>query len=140
MDPRHEALASDLNAVCLHLLRQLRQSDRALRITPARLSALSVLVFGGPRRLSELADAEQVSAPTMSRIVAAVEEAGLVEREAHPGDARAVRLRATAAGRRTVYRGRRLRARRLATQLATLSHADRRRLERAVAILRRLEQ
>ena len=138
MDARHEALASDLHAACLRLLRRVRLADRALGVTPARLSALSVLVFGGTRRLTELAEAEQVSAPTMSRIVAGLEAAGLVERRTHPGDARAVELRATPAGRRTVHRGRRLRVERLAAQLGTLSHADLRRLERAVPILQRL--
>jgi DNA-binding MarR family transcriptional regulator len=139
LDARLETLATDLHAMSLHLVRRLRRADRALGITPARLSALSVLVFGGPRSVSELAEAEQVSRPTMSRIVAALEQAGLVQRQAQAADARAVRLVPTADGTRVMRRGRRLRVRQLATELAVLPKADLRRLERAVEILGRLE-
>ncbi|MBW3537268.1 MAG: MarR family transcriptional regulator [Actinobacteria bacterium] len=72
-------LAQQLNSVAIHLVRRLRRADESLGITPARLSALSVLVFGGPCTLTELAAAEQVAGPTMSRIVAALEEAPFVE-------------------------------------------------------------
>src|ERR1700682_719948 len=64
--------AGRLHSVAIHLLRRLRVSDLASGIGPAQLSALSVLVFGGPRSLGELAEAEQVRPPTMSRIVAGV--------------------------------------------------------------------
>jgi DNA-binding MarR family transcriptional regulator len=137
---RVETLAADLHAASLHLLRRLRTSDQALGITPARLSALSVLVFGGPRTLRQLADAEQVSPPTMSRIVAALESAGLVERRPDPRDARAVRLSPTAEGRRTMRRARRLRVEQLARQLQSLPERDLARLERAVEVLRHLEE
>jgi DNA-binding transcriptional ArsR family regulator len=70
--------ADRLHSAAIHLLRGLRKRDRESGIGPAQLSALSVLAFGGPRSLAELADAEQVRPPTMSRIVAALERAGLV--------------------------------------------------------------
>ncbi len=75
-------------------------------ITPARASALSVLVFGGARSLSELAKAEQVTPATMSRLVAAMEAEGLVRRYPDVSDARAIRLEATTKARRILERGR----------------------------------
>ena len=135
-----EHLASELNSVAIHLVRRLRRSDESLGITPSRLSALSVLVFGGPCSLNELAAAEQVSGPTMSRLVAALEADGLVRREPHATDARAVRLSATAAGRRVMERGRRARVERLAAELRRLTPAERRTIAQATRLLRDLEQ
>src|SRR5215472_16823368 len=89
--------ADQLHSTAIHLLRRLRVRDRESGIGPAQLSALSVLVFGGPRSLGELADAEQVRPPTMSRIVSGLEKAGLVKRE-ETEDGRRVRLVATAKG------------------------------------------
>ena len=74
--------ADKLHSAAIHLLRRLRVRDRESGVGPAQLSALSVLVFGGPRSLGELADAEQVRPPTMSRIVSGLAAAGLVRREA----------------------------------------------------------
>ena len=138
VDP--EQLAAELNSVAIHLLRRIRSTDASLGVTSARLSALSVLVFGGPRSLSQLAEAEQVAAPTMSKMVAAMELDGLVRREADPQDGRAVRLIATRKGRDLMERGRRLRVTRLAAELRALSAADQVALARATRILRTLEQ
>ncbi|HXX01836.1 MAG TPA: hypothetical protein VEJ00_11510, partial [Candidatus Acidoferrales bacterium] len=63
------SLADRLHSVAIHLLRRVRKQDVETGEGPARLSALSVLVFGGPKTLGELAAAEQVKPPTMSRIV-----------------------------------------------------------------------
>ena len=68
-----ENLADRLHSTAIHLLRLVRVQDAATGIAPARLSALSVLVFGGPMSLNQLAQAEQVRPPTMSRIVDALE-------------------------------------------------------------------
>ncbi|MGA7856601.1 MAG: hypothetical protein WCA11_01650, partial [Terracidiphilus sp.] len=65
-----QRIADQLHSAAIHLLRSVRTQDRSLGVGPAQLSALSVLVFGGPRSLTELAEAEQVRPPTMSRIVA----------------------------------------------------------------------
>ena len=130
-----QELALRLHAAAIHLLRRLRQEDAALGVSPARASALSVLAFGGARTLGELAAAEQVTAPTMSRLVAALEADGLVAREPDPADGRAVRLRATAAGLRLIERGRTRRTARLAARLEALAPAERAALERAVALL-----
>src|SRR2546429_9690178 len=97
--------ADKLHSAAIHLLRRLRVRDRESGVGPAQLSALSVLVFGGPRSLGELADAEQVRPPTMSRIVTGLERAGLVRRHATE-DGRRVRLEASAKGRKILEAGR----------------------------------
>jgi DNA-binding MarR family transcriptional regulator len=134
-----EQLASELNSVAIHLLRRIRTADASLGVTPARLSALSVIVFGGPLSMTDLASAEQVAPPTMSKLVAALEHDGFVRREPDPRDGRAVRLIATRSGQRLMQRGRRLRIGRLTAELGTLSPADQAVLQRAAHILRALE-
>lgn len=138
-DPTEE-LALGLHAAAIHLLRRVRQADSSLGVTPARLSALSVLVFGGPRTLRQLADAEQVAGPTMSKIVAALERDGLVRREPDSDDRRAIRLSATPSGRRLMMAGRSRRVARLVQELDGLSRSERATLRDAAAILRRLEK
>ena len=130
--------ADRLHSAAIHLLRRLRREDTATGLAPARLSALSVLVFGGPMNLTGLAAAEQVQAPTMTRVVQALEAEGLVRREAIPADKRGVTLVATAKGRRILDAGRRRRVSRLAEDLSRLPAAERDVLERAAGILERL--
>src|SRR3954464_6250973 len=101
-----EQVASALNSAAIHLLRRLRKEDEALGLSAARLSALSVVGFGGPQTLSGLATAEQVSRPTMSRIVAALERARLVERIADEGDGRVQWIHITPNGKTVLERGR----------------------------------
>ena len=132
-DPLEET-ADRLHSVAIHLLRRLRREDEAAGIGPARLSALSVVVFGGPIRVTELARAEQVRTPTMTPIVAALERDGLLARAADASDARAVVLRATPRGRRLLMEGRSRRVRRLAADLRPLA-AEQRRTVRAAADL-----
>jgi DNA-binding MarR family transcriptional regulator len=125
-------VAQLVHASALRLLRLLRQEDAATGVGPARLSALSVLVFGGPRTLGELAAVEGVRAPTMSRIVGALVDGGLVRRRRPPGDRRTVMVAATAAGRKLMLAGRDRRVARLVqllketstSQLATLAEAS----------------
>ena len=131
-----EQLADALHSAAIHLLRKLRREDAATPLGPARLSALSVLVFGGPMRISELARAEQVRTPTITPIVAALEEAGLLSRETDERDARASILRATSRGRKLMRDARARRVGTLAAELRTLSETDRRVLERAASLLR----
>ena len=116
--------ADKLHSAAIHLLRRLRVRDRESGIGPAQLSALSVLVFGGPRSLSELADAEQVRPPTMSRIVSSLTAAGLVKREATE-DGRRVRLVPTGKGTRILWEGRKRRVESLANALVTLGEKER---------------
>jgi len=126
--------ADKLHSAAIHLLRRLRVRDRESGIGPAQLSALSVLVFGGPRSLGELADAEQVRPPTMSRIVTGLTAAGLVKREATE-DGRRVRLVATAKGTKILWEGRKRRVESLANALAALSETERGRLRELAELL-----
>jgi DNA-binding MarR family transcriptional regulator len=137
MESELEALATRLHSAAIRLLRNVRREDRASGLTGPRLSALSVLVFGGPQSLAGLAEAEQVTPPTMSRLVDALVTAGLATREAAMEDRRQVRIAATAKGRRLLEEGRTRRVRALAGQLADLSPAQRATLTRATAILER---
>ena len=116
-------IADRLHSAAIHLLRRLRIRDLESGIGPAQLSALSVLVFGGPRSLGELAAAEQVRAPTMSRIVSSLERSGLVKRKA-TDDKRRLRLEATAKGTKILQEGRRRRVESLAQALHGLSEAE----------------
>jgi DNA-binding MarR family transcriptional regulator len=135
---RTAELALRLHAAAIHLLRAVRVADAATGLTPARLSALSVLVFGGARTIGALAAAEQVSAPTMTRLVRALEADGLVRRAADASDGRRVRVRATARGRALLEAARARRVALLTARLASLDAAERDALEVAVAALERV--
>ena len=137
-DPRLARLADRLHSAAIHLLRRVRREDEAIGLSAARLSALSVIVYGGPIRVSALARAEQVRTPTMTPIVAALEREGLVAREADASDGRASLLRATPRGARVMQEGRRRRVARLAQELSRLPARDRQTLDQAVAILERV--
>src|ERR1039458_5569233 len=93
--PGPEAMAESLHSAAIHLLRKLRRADSASGLNAPRLSALSVIVFGGPLTLGQLAAAEQVRPPTMTRIVQALEAKGLVKKVANPEDRRTIHLSAT---------------------------------------------
>jgi DNA-binding MarR family transcriptional regulator len=104
-------------------------------LTAARLSALSVLVFGGPTSISGLADAEQVQLPTMSRLVNALEHVGLVERVRGGQDKRVSRVRATPKGVKLLREGQERRTKALARDLGELSDEDLQVLRSAAQIL-----
>jgi len=132
------ATADRLHSAAIHLLRRVRKEDAIMVEAPARLSALSVLVFGGPMSLGELAAAEQVKPPTMSRVVAGLERNGLVERFADSKDARRVRLCATARGVKLMKQGRRRRIQYLAQNLKRLPADELEGVGQAVEILERV--
>lgn len=131
-------VADALHSAAIHLLRGVRKEDERTGVGPARLSALSVLVFSGPLRLTELARIEQVRPPTMSKIVAGLEGAGLARRRTDVEDARAVRLEATARGTRLLQEGRRRRVERLARALLSLNDDEVDVVARAAAIVERI--
>ena len=133
-------LADHLHSAAIHLLRRVRRQDTATGEGPARLSALSVLVFGGPKTLKELAAAEQVKPPTMSRIVAGLARSRLISITTDPGDSRRVIIRPTAKGIRLLHEGRRRRVSDLAAHLEQLTSTERADLARAVEILRTMLQ
>jgi DNA-binding MarR family transcriptional regulator len=130
-----DELAARIHSAALHLLRRLAQEDRATGVSPARLSALSVLVFGGPRTIGALAAAEGVTPPTMTRLAAGLVADGLVERLDEPGDRRVVRLQASPTGRAALLAGRDRRVATLGAMLGPLTPKERRRLDQAAAII-----
>ncbi|HEX5936529.1 MAG TPA: MarR family transcriptional regulator [Actinomycetota bacterium] len=133
-----EAVADRLHSAAIHLLRRLRVEDDALGVSAPRLSVLSVLVFAGPRRIGELARIEQVEPPTMTRLVDGLVRDGLALREPDPDDARAVRVRATATGARTLRRGRARRVETLRRALDALPSRDLTALGDGVDVLERV--
>ena len=133
-----ETVASALNSGAIHLLRSLAAVDRLAGLTPARLSALSVIVFGGPRLLGELAAAEGVAGPTMTRIVDGLVAGGLAERQPDPRDGRAALIAATPAGEDLMRAAARRRISAIASAIAELPAADRRRLTVCAGLLDRL--
>lgn len=118
---QRQEIADRLHSAAIHLLRRVRAQDAASGISPARLSALSVIVFAGPVSLQDLARAEQVRPPTMSRIVDALQSAGLARRRVNVQDRRAVLIEATRKGTAVLQQGRRRRVKFLAAHLARLS-------------------
>jgi DNA-binding MarR family transcriptional regulator len=128
-------LADRLHSAAIHLLRRLRREDDASGLPAPQLSALSVIVFSGPITLGALAAAEQVRPPTITKLVAALEQGGLVERQVDPDDRRVVRVKATARGTRLLQEGRKRRVASLAATLNKLPAKERTTLARAVPIL-----
>jgi DNA-binding MarR family transcriptional regulator len=128
-------IADRLHSAAIHVLRRVRKQDTATGEGPARLSALSVLVFGGPMTLGQLAAAEQVKPPTMTRIINGLERSGLATRIADTRDARRVQIRATDKGVRLLQTARNRRIGYLADHLGTLSVKERTTLAQAVGIL-----
>jgi DNA-binding MarR family transcriptional regulator len=133
-----ELLADRLHSVAIHLLRRARRADVATVISPAELSALSVIVFGGPLTLGELAAAEQVRPPSMTRIVKKLVGEELITRAPDQADRRIARLRATTKGDRLIMQGRSARVGLLAKMLRGLGTDERVTLEAASEILERV--
>jgi DNA-binding MarR family transcriptional regulator len=123
------ATAERLHAAAIHLLRWLRIRDQESGIGPAQLSALSVLVFGGPKSLAELAAAEDVKPPTMSRIVKGLVASKLAVSETDRRDRRAVVIGATPTGVRAMHAAR-------ARRIETLARGFRRLTQKQIAELR----
>jgi DNA-binding MarR family transcriptional regulator len=128
-------LADKLHSAAIHLLRKLRREDESSGLNAPRLSALSVIVFGGPLSLGELAAAEQVRPPTMTRIVNALEAQGLVTKQRDQADGRSIRLAATPAGKALLMAGRKRRVDALSRQISQLDQSRQRALETATEIL-----
>lgn len=131
-------LASRLAGLTTVLQRHLARADSGEGLTRARLSALGLLVMGGPRTLGELAAAEHVRPPTMTRLVHAMEADGLVERAPNPVDGRSVVIHATSRGEEQLAVGRRQQIAPLAEAISDLDRAERLQLEDATDLLGRL--
>jgi DNA-binding MarR family transcriptional regulator len=130
--------AGRLRAVVGKLSRRLNAHARGSGLTPSQLSALGVIVRQGPLRLSDLAEIESINPTMLSRLVAALDDGGLIRRNADPADRRASLLQVTPAGRRTHDRLRDERGRILAAGLAALGPEDRAAVEAALPALEQL--
>ena len=130
-------LAPQLRMAVMRLSRRLRQQAEG-SLSPSQLSALSSVDRLGPLTLGELAAVEQVKPPTMTKVVANLEEAGLVRREADAADRRVVRVQVTDAGRRHVATSRTRRDAYLAERLRRLDPEELALLEQALPVLERL--
>jgi DNA-binding MarR family transcriptional regulator len=136
---RTTELASELRLAVMRLSRRLRQHAPA-DITQSQLSALAVIVRDGRLTLSQLADAERVQPPTITRIVDALVRAGLVDRSPSESDRRVAWVTPTADGRALIEATRRRRDAYLATHLRALSPDDRALLARAAVLLQQLTE
>jgi DNA-binding MarR family transcriptional regulator len=133
-----QIVADEIHSASIHLLRKLRREDADSGLNAPRLSALSVIVFAGPVTLGDLAAAEQVRPPTMTRIVDALAEQGLVSRTKDAKDGRTTHITATPVGRKLLMKGRERRVRALSKQIAALGPKDQATLREAVEILKRV--
>jgi DNA-binding MarR family transcriptional regulator len=122
--PDRTDVANRLHSAAIHLLRRARRVDAESHLPAPQLSALSVVVYGGPLTLGALAAAEQVRPPTMTRLIAAMEAAGLIRRETDQVDRRVARISATAKGKRILEEGRDRRIAVIAESLAGLPDGD----------------
>ena len=135
--PREREVADRLHSAAIHLLRRARRTDPLTGISPAQLSALSVLM-SGPKTLGDLAAAEQVRPPTMSRLVTEMERAGVARKVTDREDARVVRVHATAKGLRALSRGRAMRIEVIERLLSGLDADEHATVERAVGAIETL--
>ncbi|HVV33505.1 MAG TPA: MarR family transcriptional regulator [Vitreimonas sp.] len=136
-DPALE-VADALHSACIRILRRVRTADEETGLSAPKLSALSVLVFGGPMNLTRLARAEQVTSPTMSKLVGDLEAEGLVAKRADREDKRGVRIEVTAKGKALFDAGRRARLTLLRGKLAKLPKEEREKLRAAAALMLRV--
>jgi len=135
--PRVET-ADLLHSAAIRVLRLVRTEDAQAGIGPAQLSALSVLVFGGAKTVSELAMLELVRSPTMSRIVDGLVRKKLVQRVENATDRRMVRVSATAKGEKLMLAGKDRRVKALASRFESLTGADLKTLHTAAQLMLRL--
>lgn len=133
-----ERIVAALRDAIARLNRRLRQTRPLGELTQTQLSALTSLDLAGALTPSELAEAERVQPPTMTRIVAKLADLGLVQRVPHPTDGRQVILSATRSGRAMLARNSRARDAWLGRQIAALDPDERETLWRAVRIVDRI--
>lgn len=124
----------------IRLTRTLRALTKTSALSGPEISALAVIVFGGPMAAKELAALEEVTPGAISRTVAALEAAGLVRRTADKEDARLKWIAATPRGEKLCREGHRNRLAPLAAQLAGLPESERRLLRDAAALIGRLAE
>jgi DNA-binding MarR family transcriptional regulator len=133
-----QKIADELHSVSIHLLRKLRREDAETGLNAPRLSALSVIVFAGPLTLGDLAAAEQVRPPTMTRIVDALVDLGLAVKNKNAQDGRSMFVSATTLGHKLLLAGRKRRVQALARQIAALDAKEQTKLQAAVETLKQV--
>jgi DNA-binding MarR family transcriptional regulator len=138
-EPEPPGLGADLLAVVARINRLATQRIQ-MPLPAAQARLLATIEAHGEARIGDLAAVDHCSQPTMTTQVRRLEDAGLVTRTVDPGDARAVRIRITDAGMRTLTTVRTDRAAAIEPQLALLAPADRQVLADAVKVLRQLLQ
>ena len=140
--PRTDSLevANALHRAAIRLLRMVRAVDDQTGVSAPKLSALSVLTFGGQQNLKTLARAEQVTPATMSKLVSDLEAAGLVAKRIDRADKRGVRIEVTAKGRTLMEEGRKRRLALLNKCIAKLTREERAQLAEASALMMRLAE
>jgi DNA-binding MarR family transcriptional regulator len=136
--PSEAALASALRLAVLRLARRMRAERADTSLTLTQLAALATLDRHGPLSPGDLAAAERVTPPSMTRIVSSLQAAGLVTRTGHPTDGRQVLLALSPAGEALLREDRRRRDAWLSQRLRELEPAERDVLRQAVQVLDRL--
>ena len=121
VEPDPADVADRIHGAAIRLLRYVRRADVAAGVSGPQLSALSVLVFSGPQTMTQLASAEQVRLPTISKLVTDLESKALIVRRADPDDRRVSRVFPTKKGRTLLEESRRRRLARLVEALSRLS-------------------
>ena len=131
-------LAEQLRVAITRLNRRLRQTRPVGELTQNQLSVLASLDLAGAMTPRELSESERVQPPTMTKVLAKLEERGLVQRAPHPTDGRQVLLSATESGRAVLLEQRRVKAEWLTRRLAGLPAPEREVLAQAAEILDRI--
>jgi DNA-binding MarR family transcriptional regulator len=134
---RTRPIGDRLHSAAIHLLRAVRVDDAQEGVTAPRLSVLSVLVFGGDRTIGELAVAEGVRPPTMTRLIDGLERDGLVKRSADATDARIVRVAVTKRGAALLHSARERRLARIDALLERCTNSELEALRTALDVVER---
>ncbi len=135
--PPDDRLIERFHHLAIRMLRELRRVDEAAGFSGPRASALSILAFRGPQSLGDLARAEGVKPPTMSRLVKAMQAEGLVAIAAPGGDLRRILISPSALGRRKMLAARKRRLEALARRFRAATPAEKAALAKVVALLER---
>ena len=130
--------APDLRIAVMRLARRLRTERASDAMTPSQMAVLATLLRSGPMSPGELADAERVQPPSMTRILHSLLAQDMVSREPHPTDRRQVRYQATAQAEKMVQQDRQRRDRWLSRRLAELTDEELQAIGEAIPLLNRL--
>lgn len=132
-----QSVADMLHSASIHLVRTVASVDTQMGLSPARASVMSVLVFGGPRTIGQLASTEGVRSPTMTALVNGLVDDGFARRRTSRDDGRSVIVEPTARGRQVLNRGRSRRVAKLEELLAELDDEELRCLQRTAELIER---